>query len=58
MATAGVKLETLISSGFPEPNRFRLKVRKVVMAPSDYPEHAHEGTGLRTVHSGAVEITQ
>jgi hypothetical protein len=58
MATAGVKIETLISSGFPEPDRFRLKVRKVVMAPSDYPGHAHEGTGLRTVHSGAVEIIQ
>jgi hypothetical protein len=34
MATAGVKFETLTSSGFPEPNRFRLKVYKVGWHPA------------------------
>jgi quercetin dioxygenase-like cupin family protein len=58
MATSGVKLETPISSGFAAPNRFRLKVRKVVMAAGDYPEHTHQGTGWCIVHKGAVEITQ
>jgi hypothetical protein len=51
MATSGVKFETLISRGFPAPNRFRLQVRKVVMAPGDSPEYAHEDTGLCIVHT-------
>jgi quercetin dioxygenase-like cupin family protein len=58
MATSGVKCETLISSGSPAANRFRLQVRKVVMAPGDSPEHAHEDAGLCIVHNGAVEITR
>jgi quercetin dioxygenase-like cupin family protein len=58
MATSDTKFETLISSGFPELNRFRLKVHEVVMPPGDYPEHTHDGPGLRIVHDGAIEITQ
>jgi quercetin dioxygenase-like cupin family protein len=58
MATSDIKFETLISSGFPELNRFRLKVHEVVMEPGDYPEHTHKGPGLRIVHDGAIEITQ
>ena len=37
---------------------FLLKVHEVVMEPGDYPEHTHEGPGLRIVHDGAIEITQ
>jgi quercetin dioxygenase-like cupin family protein len=58
MSTSDIKFETLISSGFPELNHFRLKVHEVVMEPGDYPEHTHEGPGLRIVHDGAIEITQ
>ena len=58
MSTSDIKFEALISSGFPELNRFRLKVHEVVMEPGDYPEHTHEGPGLRIVHDGAIEITQ
>jgi hypothetical protein len=58
MATSDIKFETLISSGCPELNRFRLKVHEVVMEPRDYPEHTHEGPGLRIVYDGAIEITQ
>jgi hypothetical protein len=58
MTTSGVKFETPVSSGSPELNCFRLQGHKAVIAPGDYPEHAHDGTGLRTVHNGAVEITQ
>ena len=58
MTTSDIKFETLISSGFPELNRFRLKVHEVVMEAGDYPEHTHEGPGLRIVYDGAIEITQ
>jgi quercetin dioxygenase-like cupin family protein len=58
MTTSDIKCETLIRSGFPALNRFRLKVHEVVMEPGDYPEHTHEGPGLRIVHDGAIEITQ
>jgi hypothetical protein len=58
MATSGVKFETLISSGVPAPDRFRLQVRKVVMAPGDSPGHAHEDTRLCSVHNGALKITR
>jgi quercetin dioxygenase-like cupin family protein len=58
MDTSDIKFETSITSGFPALNRFRLKVHEVVMEPGDYPEHTHEGPGLRIVHDGAIEITQ
>jgi hypothetical protein len=58
MATPDITFETQITSGFPELNRFRLKVHDVVMEPGDYPEHTHEGPGPRIVHDGAIEITQ
>jgi len=28
------------------------------MEPGDYPEHTHEGPGLRIVYDGAIEMTQ
>jgi hypothetical protein len=58
MTTSDIKFEPPISSGFPALNRFRLKVHEVVMEPGAYPEHMHEGPGLRIVHDGTVEITQ
>ena len=58
MDTSDIKFETPITSGFPELNRFRLKVHEVVMEPGDYPEHTHERPGLRIVHDGAIEIMQ
>jgi hypothetical protein len=57
MMTSDIKFETLIIRGFPAPNRFRLKVHAVVMELGEYPEHTHEGPGLRIVHDGAIEIT-
>jgi hypothetical protein len=51
MATSGAKFEALISGGFPAADRFRLQVRKVVMAPGDSLAHAHEDAGLCIVHT-------
>jgi hypothetical protein len=50
MATPDIKFETLITSGFPELNRFRLKVHEVVMEPGDYPEHTHCTAEEQIIH--------